>query len=209
MKTFLPAKHLWAAVCAVSAMVPLCASTGLAQDLKVGFVDMHKFATKSVKAQAMQKKLLDLMNTKGTALENKRQEIAALEKRFQKVDPMLEKETRYQLVEEIRIKEMDISKLVELESRTRAWDPPRTERIPPEDLVKSAFSRNVLDTGWSLQCDIVKIIARIRSQKGLVMVFDKTGVLSADDALDITDEVAEAYDAEPAKSGAPAAAPAP
>ena len=58
----------------------------------------------------------------------------------------------------------------------------------------------------SFQRDLTKIIARIRAQKGLMMVFNQAALLSADDALDITEDVAKAYDAEAA---APAAAPAP
>ena len=69
-------KHLLAFVCAVSALVLVCVVTGQAQDLKVAFVDLQKFASKSVKAQTMQKKLMDLMNTKRTALENKKKELA-------------------------------------------------------------------------------------------------------------------------------------
>ena len=46
------------------------------------------------------------------------------------------------------------------------------------------------------QRDLTKIIARIRAQKGLKLVFNQAALLSADDALDITDEVAKAYDAE-------------
>jgi Skp family chaperone for outer membrane proteins len=56
------------------------------------------------------------------------------------------------------------------------------------------------------QRDLVNIISKIRTQKGLTMVFNQAALLSADDALDITAEVAKAYDATAA---APAAAPRP
>ena len=41
---------------------------GQAQDFKVAFVDLQKFATKSVKARAMQKKLMDLVKAKQKTL---------------------------------------------------------------------------------------------------------------------------------------------
>jgi len=177
-------KHFLAFVCAVSALVLVCVVTGQAQDLKVAFVDLQKFASKSVKAQTMQKKLMDRMNTLRTSLENKKKELADLQEQLQKQGPMLKEDTRNQKIKEIGIKEMEF-KLAEKEAQNSLQNEER-------------------DTMESFQRDLTKIIARIRAQKGLMMVFNQAALLSADDALDITDEVAKAYDAEAA---APAAAP--
>jgi len=179
-------KHLLAFVCAVSALVLVCVVTGQAQDLKVAFVDLQKFASKSVKAQTMQKKLMDSMNIKRTSLENKKKELADLQEQLQKQGPMLKEDTRNQKIKEIGIKEMEF-KLAEKEAQNSLQNEER-------------------DTMESFQRDLTKIIARIRAQKGLIMVFNQAALLSADDALDITDDVAKAYDAEAA---GPAAAPAP
>ena len=86
-------KHLLAFVCAVSALVFVCTVIGQTQDLKVAFVDLQKFASKSVKAQTMQKKLMDLMNTKRRALENKKKELTDLQEQLQKQGPMLKEDT--------------------------------------------------------------------------------------------------------------------
>jgi len=177
-------KHLLAFVCAVSALVLVCVVTGQAQDLKVAFVDLQKFASKSVKAQTMQKKLMDLMNTKRTALENKKKELQELQEKLQKQGPMLKEDTRNQMIKEIGIKEMEF-KLAEKEAQNSLQNEERE--------MMEVFQR-----------DLTKIIARIRAQKGLIMVFNQAALLSADDALDITEDVAKAYDAEAA---APAAAP--
>jgi outer membrane protein len=177
-------KHFLAFVCAVSALVLVCVATGQAQDLKVAFVDLQKFASKSVKAQTMQKKLMDRMNTLRTSLENKKKELADLQEQLQKQGPMLKEDTRNQKIKEIGIKEMEF-KLAEKEAQNSLQNEER-------------------DTMESFQRDLTKIIARIRAQKGLMMVFNQAALLSADDALDITDDVAKAYDAEAA---APAAAP--
>ena len=177
-------KHLLAFVCAVSALVLVCVVTGQAQDLKVAFVDLQKFASKSVKAQTMQKKLMDLMNTKRTALENKKKELQDLQEKLQKQGPMLKEDTRNQMIKEIGIKEMEF-KLAEKEAQNSLQNEERE--------MMEVFQR-----------DLTKIIARIRAQKGLIMVFNQAALLSADDALDITEDVAKAYDAAAA---APAAAP--
>lgn len=177
-------KHFLTFVCAVSALVLICVVTGQAQDLKVAFVDLQKFASKSVKAQTMQKKLMDRMNTLRTSLENKKKELADLQEQLQKQGPMLKEDTRNQKIKEIGIKEMEF-KLAEKEAQNSLQNEER-------------------DTMESFQRDLTKIIARIRAQKGLMMVFNQAALLSADDALDITEDVAKAYDAEAA---APAAAP--
>jgi Skp family chaperone for outer membrane proteins len=212
MKTFLPSKHFWAVVCAASATALVCAITGLAQDLKVGFVDLQKFATKSVKAQEMQKKLTDLLSNMPMA--NERKELATLEEQFLKQDPML-RETRFQLAEEIRIKAIEIKKLAEEMSRHRALDRdvPDAGRFLQDDYIESALVRwyELNNRGnVNYQPDLVKIIDRIRRQKGLSIVFNQPAFLSAEGSLDITDEVAEAYDAEPDPDPkAPAAPPRP
>jgi outer membrane protein len=179
-------KHLLAFVCAVSALVLVCVVTGQAQDLKVAFVDLQKFASKSVKAQTMQKKLMDLMNTKRTALENKKKELQELQEKLQKQGPMLKEDTRNQMIKEIGIKEMEF-KLAEKEAQNSLQNEERE--------MMEVFQR-----------DLTKIIAQIRAQKGYTMVFNQAALLSADDALDITADVAKAYDAAAA---APAAAPKP
>jgi outer membrane protein len=179
-------KHLLAFVCAVSALVLVCVVTGQAQDLKVAFVDLQKFASKSVKAQTMQKKLMDLMNTKRTALENKKKELQELQEKLQKQGPMLKEDTRNQMIKEIGIKEMEF-KLAEKEAQNSLQNEERE--------MMEVFQR-----------DLTKIISQIRAQKGYTMVFNQAALLSADDALDITADVAKAYDAAAA---APAAAPKP
>jgi outer membrane protein len=174
-------KHLLAFVCAVSALVLVCVVTGQAQDLKVAFVDLQKFASKSVKAQTMQKKLMDLMNTKRTALENKKKELQELQEKLQKQGPMLKEDTRNQMIKEMEFK------LAEKEAQNSLQNEERE--------MMEVFQR-----------DLTKIIAQIRAQKGYTMVFNQAALLSADDALDITADVAKAYDAAAA---APAAAPKP
>jgi outer membrane protein len=160
---------------------------GEAQDMKVGFVDLQKFAEKSLKAQTMQKKLMDLMNTKRQALENKKRELTDLQEQLQKQGPMLKEDTRNQKIKEIGIKEMEF-KLAEKEAQ-------------------SALQNEERDAMQIFQRDLTKIISRIRTQKGLTLVFNQAALLSADDSLDLTEEVAKAYDASTSAEGAPAPAP--
>ena len=51
--------------------------------------------------------------------------------------------------------------------------------------------------------DVSKIIGQLRGQKKLTLVVNADALLSADDALDITDDVVKLYDAEAGKAPAP------
>jgi Skp family chaperone for outer membrane proteins len=179
-------KFLLTFVCAVSVLALVGVAMGASQDLKIGFVDLQKFAAISTKAKAMQKRLMDLMNAKRKSLEDKKKELEGLVEKLKKQGPMLKEDTRTQMQKDIGIKEMEL-KLAEKAAQN-------TLQNEEQEAMKS------------FQRDLVNIISKIRTQKGLTMIFNQAALLSADDALDITAEVAKAYDAATA---APAAAPAP
>jgi len=174
---------VWAIACAAFVFSGVCS----AQDFKVAFVDFQKFVTKSHKAQEQQKKLVEMVNVKRTALENKKKELDRLQEEFQKQGPMLKEDTRTGKIKEMGIKEMEL-KLAEKEAENAV----RNEQREAEEI----FRR-----------DISKVISTIRTEKKLTLVFNSAALLAADDTLDITDEVAQRYDAE--VGGAKAAAPAP
>jgi len=192
-------KFLVMAVCAVAAVVLVSAGICQAQGLTVAFVDFQKFASKSKRAQEKQKQFTDLVNVKREALEKKKQELLSLKDQLDKQGPMLKEETRNAKIKELGIKEMEL-KLSEKEAQSSL----ENEQREAQEL----FRR-----------DISKIIGGIRTQKKLSMVIDAVALLSAEEHLDITDEVVQAYDsqapaAKPAaaapkpKPAAPAAAPA-
>ena len=111
-------KHLLAVVCAVSGLVFVWAAMGQAQDFKVAFVDLQKFATKSVKARAMQKKLMDLVKAKQKTLEDRKKELTSLQDQLRKQGPMLQEGVRNQKIKEVGIKEMGVQASRKGSSRT-------------------------------------------------------------------------------------------
>ncbi|MBI4964228.1 MAG: OmpH family outer membrane protein [Desulfomonile tiedjei] len=173
---------LWAIVCAAFVFSGVC----VAQEGKMAFVDFAKFANASKKAQDQQKKFQDKVIQKRTELENKKKELDAIQEKIQKQGPMLKEDTRNQLIKELGIKEMEL-KLGEKEAQ-------------------NALQNDQREAQDSFRRDIAKIISAIRTEKHLTLVFDSGALLAADDALDITDEVAKRYDAEAGTSKAPAPA---
>lgn len=188
-------KRLVIAIACGISLVMLAASIEIcsAEDFKFAFVDFQKFAAKSKRAQSQQQTFAQLVDTKRVALENKKKELESLNEQLQKQGPMLKEETRNQKIKELGIKEMEF-KLAEKDAQNSLQNEQREQQ--------EIFRR-----------DISKIIAQIRAQKNLSVIFDSAALLAGDDAYDITDEVVKVYDAEDggaakAKPAAPAPTPA-
>jgi len=180
--------------CAAVALVFIASGVSVAQDLKIAFVDFNKFASISKKAQEQQKKFGEMVTAKRTALENKKKELDGLQEQLQKQGPMLKEETRNVKIKEIGIKEMEL-KLAEKEAQNQL----QNEQREAQDI----FRR-----------DITKILNQMRADRNLSFILDSVALLSANDALDITEEVVRVYDGSAAaaapkpKAPAPAAGPA-
>lgn len=161
----------------------------LAQEAKFAFVDFQKFAAKSKRAQNQQQKFAQMVDAKRAALETKKKEMEALNEQLQKQGPMLKEETRNEKIKQLGIKEMEF-KLAEKEAQ-------------------NALQNEYREQQEILKRDITKVINQIRAAKHYTLIFDSAALLSADDALDITDEVVRLYDAEPEDAKGAAAKPKP
>jgi len=144
----------------------------------------------------MQKNFSELNEIKRTGLEKKQNELKALTDQLQKQGPMLKEETRNEKIKEIGMKEMEL-KLAQKQAETELQNEARA-----------------LDE--SMMRDLHKIIGELRKKKNLSLIFNSTAaLLSADDSLDVTEDVVKMYDAsagakpaatEKPKPAAPAAA---
>ncbi len=156
---------------------------------KIAFVDVMKFQQNSKKVKALADKLRQLQEGKREALEQKGKEIQEMEEKLRKQGPMLKEETRKDLektlqIRMIEIREAEKSAKGELEREGR-----ETERIVMEDLKK--------------------VVSGLRNEKQYMFIVNSFALLSADDALDITDEVVKRYDAMTASAAPKPAAPKP
>jgi len=172
------------AFCLVLGIALVWFGTCEAQGLKIAYVDLVQFSQKSAKAQALQKKIVELVSRKRDELEKKKKELVDLNDQLQKTGPMLKEDARNAKIKELGIKEMEL-KLLEKEA---------------ENVVRNE-QRSAYEV---FQNDIAKVISAIRKQKGLALVLNSTALFSGDDALNITDEVVQAYDAQPSSPAAAA-----
>jgi len=175
----------------------LAASTALffflgichAQEIKVGFVDLMKFAQQSKKAQEQQQRFMQMVEKERNALLNKKKELDELQDQLQKQGPMLKEETRNQKLKDFNIKKMELE-MGEKDAQAKL----QNEQREAQEVLRK---------------DVGKVIGQIRGQKKLTLVLNADALLSADDALDITDDVVKLYDAEAGKPAAPRPAAAP
>jgi Skp family chaperone for outer membrane proteins len=167
------------------------AFTGLvhAQGGAIGVVNMAKFAEKSHKFTAMQKKLQELAVKKQAEFEEKKEKLLAMQEDLKKQGPMLKEDTQNARIKEIGIKEMEL-KLFEKQAQTQMQNEQRESM--------EVFRR-----------DIGAIASQVRKQKNLQLIMMSDMLMSYDNALDITEEVAKLYDSQPGAEAPKAAAPAP
>ena len=160
---------------------------GHAQEIKVGFVDLMKFAQQSKKAQEQQQRFMQMVEKERNSLENKKKELVDIQDQLQKQGPMLKEETRNQKVKDFNIKKMELE-MAEKDAQAKL----QNEQREAQEVLRK---------------DVAKVIGHIRSQKKLTLVLNADSLLSADDALDITDDVVKLFDAEAGKAAAPRPAP--
>ncbi|HMK34188.1 MAG TPA: OmpH family outer membrane protein [Desulfomonilaceae bacterium] len=178
-------RHVITIIAAVFAVVYFWAGIGHAQDQKFAFVDMQKFLAKSARAQEQQKKLMQLLESKKTSLEHKRKELVDLQEQLQKQRGMLKDEAKNDELLKIGRKKMEY----ELAEKDAQESLQNEERFWME----------------TLQRDLTKIIGKVRNERKLSLVFNSAALLSADDSLDLTEEIARLYDADTEAGKAPAA----
>jgi Skp family chaperone for outer membrane proteins len=173
-------RYLVSIIAAACAAAFVCVSVSSAEDAKYGFVDMQKFMAESSKAKGLQQKLMDLFQLKKTALEKMAKDIQTLKDGA----GVLEESARNARIKDITMKETEF-KLAEQEAKN----------------VLQNAEREMME---SLQQDMMRIITKIRQDKKLALVFNSAALLSADDGLNITGEVAKAYDADTSTGAKPA-----
>lgn len=182
-----------ALIAGLAATTALFFSLGIcqAQEIKIGFVDLMKFAQQSKRAQEHQQRFMKIVEKERATLENKKKELVELQDQLQKQGPMLKEETRNQKVKEFNIKKMELE-MAEKDAQAKL----QNEQREAQEVLRK---------------DVSKIIGNVRGQRKLTLVLNADSLLSADDALDITEDVVRLYDAEAGKAPAakPAAAPKP
>ncbi len=174
-------KIVLSAVVVMATLTFVFSGTVGAQGLKVGYVDLMKVFAKSDRAKAKQQKLEDFFKRTKAQMEAKKDELQRMADDLQKQGPLMSEPKQEARIKEIQLKEVELK--LEAQKAERAWKVKQKEATD------------------ELRKEIIKIVTQIRKEKGLHLVLNSMSLLSADDALNITDEVIRRYDAN--KGAAP------
>jgi len=147
-----------------------------APGFKIAYVSLPKFAEKSNRHKAVEKRLRDQMAKLQAEFEKKKEELNSLQEELKKQGPMLKEDTLNAKIKEIGLKKMELE-LFEKQAQTQIQNEQRE--------MMEIFRR-----------DNTKIIADIRKEKNYTLIFTSEALLGADESMDITDEVIRIYDAQ-------------
>ncbi|MFB6263582.1 MAG: OmpH family outer membrane protein [Bradymonadaceae bacterium] len=152
------------------------ASTAVAQDLKVGYVNLNRALAQTEKGQAAKKRLKEDFRAKQKKLNKKQKEIKKLKKKLASQSKALSKKARRQRKRQLRRKLMKLQRMYLREQR--------------------ALSKRKAKETKDIFAKMRKVVQTIAEEKGydLVLEKSKSSVLFAKESMDLTEELITRFD---------------
>jgi outer membrane protein len=154
----------------------LSVSPAIADDTKIGVIDLAKIMRESEAAKAAKDELLSDVEAKREVLKEKETEARKMEEELKAKESVLSEEAKEKKKEEF------------LESVKQL----KSLRDDMEDELKKKEARLLGKIGN----EVKDIAEEIRKQRDLAIVIERNAVVIQGDAVDITDPVIEKYDAQ-------------
>jgi outer membrane protein len=153
-------------------------------EIKLGIINPQVVLQNSVKGKQAIERLKTMQLAKQKKYENMQKEIDSLEK--ESMSPALNQESRDKKTLDLQNKRIEIKRFA-------------------EDAQKDSMASQQKEFE-SIQRDLMPIIEKIAKTNGYSMIFDlnTAGITYFEPAVDITEEVVKAYDAQSAAPAAPA-----
>lgn len=138
----------------------------LANDLKIGFVNIRQLIASAPQIEQVQEKLVAEFAEKRQTIINLRNEIAQLETRY---DKQTEKSQQLLLQKNLDSKQLELSKL--------------------QQFMQDEYNLRRNEVLGKVQSLIVEMVAKVSKEKQLDIVFNNTGVIYVNQRIDITPDV--------------------
>lgn len=171
-----PVARLGLIAACVAAVLFVGMSTAAADDVKIGYVDLHQVLEESQKGQQLKAELEQEFNTKQQQLDQKQQEVMQRRQRMEQQAMMMSEEKRQQEAMELQ---------QEMEQLQQTYLELQNELAQQE----ATATRELFD-------EMRTIAEEIAEEEGFTMVIEKTdtSILYAVDGLDLTDQLIERFD---------------
>ncbi|MDT8440419.1 MAG: OmpH family outer membrane protein [Desulfuromonadales bacterium] len=163
---------------ALMVVAGFCVSPVLAEDLKIGYVDLQKALNLSTAGKMAKEKIKSKVETYDAEVQLRQQELQKLKEDLEKQAMLLSEEAR-------NAKERDYQqKLKEYQRFTKDIQ----EELQQTD---ADLTRKILE-------DLLKVVQEVGKQQGYTLVLEKTesSLVYADSKIDMTDAVIKAFDAK-------------
>ena len=166
------------ALCVVVAMILVVAATPAAAQTKVAVIDVQRVVSESDPGKEALQKLAGLRDAKAGEGQTLQQDLQALREQFSKQQFTLSEEKLEELQKQIQDKGIALQRFED--DARRELEEARTKEL------------------GRLEQQIMPIINVIGQEQGLTLIFNKfqSGLVYADDTIDITDEVIRRFNTQ-------------
>ena len=160
-------------VCVLSVAV---AAAGAAQMGKVGVVDIQQVLNQSQRGIGFKQKLEQERSSRQRELDAKQQELTTLQAEFEKQAPLLSEAAKREKQEALQRRVRDARRMVEDVNRD--------------------FEKKVREAEAEVTREILVVVQELGKDQGYSMIMERSTLLFAGQAVDITPEVVKRYDAK-------------
>jgi outer membrane protein len=154
------------------AAVPVMAAT---VPVKLGVIDTQKILRESKAAKAAQSVFMKELEAKRAVYQAKEKEIRLLEEELKSADQKMTAETRNKKAEKL------------------AQEVKELKRLGAD--MEEELKKKEVELTRSLLSEIAQIVRTFSKKEHYTVIFEKSSVIVADDAIDITDRIIKLYDA--------------
>lgn len=168
-------KRVFGLAAAVMGVLLVMSTMAFAADIKIGYVDFNKVQVESKAGKNAVKTIETMFNDKQAQLDKRQKELEKLMDELDKQAPMLSADVKKQKEDKLQKDYKDLQ---------------RFKADSEEELNKKKT-----DIAQTMLQEVSGIIKKYGNEEGYTLILERTVVLYAPDAVDITEKIIKAYDA--------------
>jgi outer membrane protein len=154
--------------------VSFCSSFAFAADLKIGLIDTQRILQESKAAQEAREAIVQALKEKQAVYQGKEREILNMRQSYEQDQASFSPE-------EAKERQLDLARSLKELRRLKA------------DLEEELNRKNRELTARILQ-EVAEVVTAFRADEDYTFILEKKGVVTADPAIDVTEEIIRLYD---------------
>jgi outer membrane protein len=151
-------------------------TSGAAQGLKIGVVDVQQVLNQSQRGVALKQKLDQELAGRQKEFQGKEQDIVKLQAEFEKQSPVLSEQAKREKSEALQRRIRDVRRMAEDAQRD--------------------FEKRLRETEMETTREIFIVIQEYGKDQGYSLVFERNSIVYSSGAVDLTAEIVKRFDAK-------------